>query len=179
MHRDTERHSCRGMTLIELLTALVIGAILLSLAVPTFHVFVRSNRLSTATNDLVTALTLARSEAVARSVPVRVCASTDQASCAGTESWTEGLVVFNDDDADGVLDGAPEGVLEAVLGPQSLGKIDTTGNTAAVSFTPLGTVAAATALQFFICIDGSDTGRRVTLAVGGHTVVAEFDCSGS
>jgi type IV fimbrial biogenesis protein FimT len=78
--------SLRGFTLIELMVTIAILAITLGLAVPSFQEFVARNRLAAATNELVSALALARSEAVKRAARVTV-ASAD---------WTAGWQVFVD-----------------------------------------------------------------------------------
>lgn len=82
--------SKRGFTLIELLVTLAVAAILLTIAVPNFQMFVMNNRMATQANDLITALNMARSEAVRRAANVSVCAGT---SCPGTVSWPQGWVV--------------------------------------------------------------------------------------
>ena len=61
-----------GFTLIELLITLTIAAILLSIGVPSFQYVIQSNRVSTQTNELVTALSVARTEAVRRNLSVRM-----------------------------------------------------------------------------------------------------------
>lgn len=83
-----------GFTLIELLVTIAILAILLGIGVPSFRSMVESNRIRTVSNDLVSALQLARSEAVKRGVPITLCSSNDQASCSG--AWANGWVVRND-----------------------------------------------------------------------------------
>ncbi|PKM34904.1 MAG: general secretion pathway protein GspH, partial [Gammaproteobacteria bacterium HGW-Gammaproteobacteria-10] len=52
-----------GFTLIELMMTIAIGAIILTLGIPSFMETIRSNRLTTRTNELLTSLNLARSEA--------------------------------------------------------------------------------------------------------------------
>lgn len=78
------------------MVALAIAAILLTVAVPAFQDLVQNNRLVSHTNEFVTALNLARSEAIKRSVPVTI-------KKTGTY-WEEGWQVFTDLNADGVLD---------------------------------------------------------------------------
>jgi len=94
-----------GFTLLELLMALAIAAILVSLAAPSFANIIKDNRLTTQYNELLASLSLARSEAIKRAIPVTVCKSNDQIttpSCGGR--WHDGWLVYIDIDGDGNLD---------------------------------------------------------------------------
>ncbi len=53
----------KGFTLFELIVTIAVAAIIVSVGIPGFTSFVQNNRAVTHTNDLVTALNLARSEA--------------------------------------------------------------------------------------------------------------------
>lgn len=66
-------HHHRGFTLVELMITIAVAAILLAIAIPGFRDLILRNELTTATNDWVAAVNLARSEAVRRGVPVVVC----------------------------------------------------------------------------------------------------------
>jgi type IV fimbrial biogenesis protein FimT len=90
--------SQRGITLLELMFAIAVLAILTAVAAPGFTQLIRENRTTSFTNDLVTTFALARSESVRRSSPIAVCPSADQADCAGTD-WAAGWIVFVDDGA--------------------------------------------------------------------------------
>jgi type IV fimbrial biogenesis protein FimT len=56
----------QGFTLIELMVTLVILAIFISLAAPSFVTMINNNRATGATNDLVASFQLARTEAIKR-----------------------------------------------------------------------------------------------------------------
>ena len=83
------KHSS-GFTLMELMVTITIASILLSIAIPSFTSIISSNRLTTYANELVTALNLARSEAIKRGQHVVVRKT-------GT-NWEDGWQVFVDID---------------------------------------------------------------------------------
>ncbi len=64
----------RGFTLIELMVVVLIMAILATMAVPSFQTMIQQNRINGYTNELVSALSVARSEAVKRGVSVELLA---------------------------------------------------------------------------------------------------------
>ena len=99
-----------GFTLWELLITVAVMGIVLGLGVPNFLEFQRNNVMAANANELVTALYLARSEAVKRQAPVTLCASANPTAvnpvCGGAVNG--GFIVFvdnNDTDGDGVPDG--------------------------------------------------------------------------
>lgn len=64
-----------GFTLIELMVTVAVAVILSMTAVPSFREFILNQRLKNASYDLVSALTLARSEAITRNASVSLVAS--------------------------------------------------------------------------------------------------------
>jgi type IV fimbrial biogenesis protein FimT len=84
----------RGFTLMELVLSVLILGLLLGVGVPTFLEATLGSRLGSAANNLVVSLYLARSEAIKRNTPVRVCPSTDGNTCASSSSWQAGWIVM-------------------------------------------------------------------------------------
>ncbi len=67
--RQPPRHS-RGFTLLEVMVTIAIAIILMTVAFPSFRSFMDSQRIKTASFDVVAMLTLARSEAIKRNTQV-------------------------------------------------------------------------------------------------------------
>lgn len=80
------KHS--GFTLIEMMVTIAIAGILVAIAVPSFQSIMINNRISTMTNDFVSGLALARSEAVKRGMSVRVKAAGSDFS-SGWTIWVD------------------------------------------------------------------------------------------
>ncbi len=89
-----KKHS--GFTLIELMITLVIAMFLLMTAVPSYTTTIKKNRITTQTNDLISALMLARMEAIHRGTNVSICASSNQSTCSGSNDWSVGWIVYQD-----------------------------------------------------------------------------------
>lgn len=83
----------RGFTLIELMVALGVLAVVMLIAIPSFNDMTLGSKLRSQANDLVAGAVLARSEAIKRNQPVSLCASSNGTSCTGT--WSQGWIVIN------------------------------------------------------------------------------------
>lgn len=92
MHFITQR----GFTLIELMVTIAILAVLLGVGVPSFRSMIESSRLSAVSNDLLTGLQFARSEAIKRGILVVLCSTNDQDSCSTNPKWSSGWVARNE-----------------------------------------------------------------------------------
>jgi type IV fimbrial biogenesis protein FimT len=105
-----------GFTLIELMVGVAVLAIALGAGVPSMSEFIKNSRLAAHTNDLLTSLHLARTEAIKRNARVTLCKSADAATCstaAGT-GWQIGWMVFADASPFGTFSAGVEGA-DAVL----------------------------------------------------------------
>jgi type IV fimbrial biogenesis protein FimT len=82
-----------GFSLVELLVAITVLAILSSLALPSFNEVTLGSKLRSYANNLVASSRLARGEAVKRNAVVTMCASANGTSCA-SGGWEQGWVVL-------------------------------------------------------------------------------------
>lgn len=127
-----------GATLLELMVVLAISAILLGIGIPSFAALTRNSRLASATNELVSSLHLARSEAIKRNSRVVMCPSATGNSCAGSGGWHQGWVVFHDPNNNAVLDAEETVVLAREVLPAGL-QATSVGSTAKyISYAPSG-----------------------------------------
>jgi type IV fimbrial biogenesis protein FimT len=83
-----------GFTLIELIAAVAIVAIGLTIASNSFSSAVSASRTSNAVSSLYASLTLARSRAATAGVDVVLCPSGDGTSCAAGDHWENGWIAF-------------------------------------------------------------------------------------
>ena len=101
----------RGFTLIELLMVIAVAAVLLGFGVPSMTALMNSNKLTAASNSLLSSMRLARSEAFKRGGRVVLCKSRDDVACIMGGGWEQGWLVFHDENGNGEHD-ATEVVIE-------------------------------------------------------------------
>lgn len=90
------RHSS-GFTLVEMLITVTVAAILMAIAAPSFTRLGTNSRLSSQTNELVSLISFARSEAITKNSGLVLCrAATGVATaCAGTSGDWEFWIIRN------------------------------------------------------------------------------------
>ena len=93
-----------GVTLIELLVAIGVLAIMATWAVPSYQQFVARNEVAAEVMRIRMALAIARNTAITRRTTVTVCPSKDGKTCA-TGDWTKLLVIVEGEASGGNLDG--------------------------------------------------------------------------
>lgn len=175
-----------GFSLIELMVGLVVAALLVTVAVPSYQNFLQNNRISTQTIQLLGALHLARSEAVRRMGEVVVCRSSDGKSCdsAATTGWDDGWILFRNDDEDKppAVDAGEEiiRVFPALDGSTTIGVTnpDTGVTLSALAFEPSGD--AERAARFVLCDGrGTSSARAVMVERTGRARILQTDVDGS
>lgn len=163
------RALARGLTMIEMLITVVILAILMAIAIPSFRDASLGSRLAAAANDLLASVQLARSEAIKRNVPVTLCASANGSTCTTSGGWEQGWIVRDNAAAELIQrrQALPDGY-----------RMTQSGGTSALNFQPIG--IGATAATFTACRDtpvGSQ--ERVVTVTGAGSVYVTTTTTGS
>lgn len=156
-----------GFTLYELMVTVGIAALILSFGVPGFQSFMQNNRAATHANDLVTALNLGRSEATRRGVIVELCASSDGATCSGSNDWSGGWIVRT-----------AAGDLIRSWPARSGGAGVLTANVSRFQFQSRGALAAGAAPQLALRLPHctGTQGRDISVNVAGRISVNRVGC---
>jgi type IV fimbrial biogenesis protein FimT len=94
----------RGFTLIEIMIALVIFAILVGAALPSYRDWIAAQQLANHAHFVTDTLDLARSEAIKHGYRVNVCKSRDLRVCTDVGGWEQGWLLFIDENDSGQVD---------------------------------------------------------------------------
>lgn len=145
----------QGFTLVELMVALAVAAVLAAIAAPAFDQLTLGSKLRTQANELAAGALLARSEAIKRNQTVTLCASSDGATCVG--AWANGWIVRTTGGA----------VLRA-HGAAPSGFLVKSGVITSIVFQPSG--VGTTSATLTVC--------RATPSVGGQERVVSISATG-
>ena len=171
---STIRSRPGGFSLVELLTALTVGSVLMSLTVPAMTGMLKNQHAASTVNALFASLNLARSEAIKRNARAVLCKSADGVSCTTGGGWEQGWILFHDGNNNAVFDPGEQVVLQQ--GAVSSG-IRLTGNMPVanyVSYSPSGTaklISGAFQAGTFTLCPASSSGvdvRQIVLSGTGR-----------
>lgn len=101
-----------GFTLIELMVTIAIAGIMASMGIPSLQKTIKNNAMASFHNEILSALSFARSEAIKQGTWVAVCKSNPEGDqCEGAEAgWQAGWLIFPDRNNNGTID-VGEGIL--------------------------------------------------------------------
>lgn len=176
-----------GFTLAELMITVAIAAILLAVGMPSMRDFIKNSRITAVTNEMVSTLMVARSEAMRASGMSCVCPAVDgdndgavDLACVASNNWETGWIAFSDANGNCVMDQASDVLLKVWDGASYAGSITVRNNDGtinglnAIRFNSRGetqTNVAGVGLggTFSICDDRpmvADANGKVTMAAG-------------
>jgi len=135
-----------GFTLVELIITVFVASILFTVAVPSFQDTIRQNRLTTQANELITALNLARSEAIRRSQNVTVTPKVG--------GWNFGWVIESIDPATGLAEAPILRDFEALQN-----NLIFTGGPVSYTYQPSGFKIGLATDTYTLC-DSNNSGHR-------------------
>lgn len=168
----------KGFTLIELMVTIAVLGILLAVAVPSFVSMVANNRSVAASNELMTALNMARAEAVRRGSRISICPSSNGTACSGSGgAWASGWIVFTDSASSDTAATATVHVVLSRHGALPSGAVVTSGPTF-VRFSGLGTAPRGVA-SFSIKVSpcSGSNARAIQISASGRVAMAQATCS--
>lgn len=159
-------------------------AILAGIGMPAFQTMILNNRMTSQSNAFLTALQLARAEAVKRGMTVSVCKSANGTACTTAGGWQQGWIVFVDGGAPRSVDSGDVvlQVFQALGGGSTL--VGEAGVTDAVSFdgrgfrVPVSSVDPNPSL-IRLCppTNSQVSGRVIQVTLGGRSSIAQAACS--
>lgn len=97
-----------GFTLVELIMVLAVLSILVTIGIPSFMHATASNKVTTASNGMLTNLNLAKSNAIKTGKNVILCKSSNGTSCDSSLNWNQGWIIYSDNDGNGDADRDPD-----------------------------------------------------------------------
>lgn len=166
-----------GYTLVEILTGIAIMAILTGLALPAFTTLWQNDRSISITNNLMTVLNLARSEAIDRGMNVTVCPASDANFTSCGTDWTQGWIVLQDPNNNQSVSSS---TLIRTESFNNVGlSITTNPSVNLITFTSSGFPAATSAnVTFSILTSGcsADYGRNIAINFTGQFNVTHVNC---
>lgn len=161
-----------GFTLIELMIAISVMVILIFSGVPSFIQFLRDSSTAAHTNSMVSAINLARTEAVRRGAEVRLTAQSD---VNGVLSWNNGWVVWVDSDEDYIA--SESEVIRYFSDVTSGANFSSASNE--IIFNSQGELDGVNSYVITFTPDGCHNNERrvITISNTGRPATSKVDCS--
>lgn len=153
-----------GFTMIELMIVVSLIAIVAAIAVPSMSGIIKSHQLTTQANAFITAMQLARSEAIKRGTAINITATDGSVS---TNEWGQGWSVATTGGT----------VLQSFAALPASHTLNSTADRTAYQYLSTGMLAASNADSLQLCDDRTgESGRQISILQTGRISVANFTC---
>jgi type IV fimbrial biogenesis protein FimT len=146
-----------GLTLPELVITLAVMSILTAGSTGSLQHFIQENRMAAEVNQFVTALHLARSEAVKHGLRVVLCPSSDGDNCGSSQEWVNGWLLFASNDREHDAD---EQLLQTGSSLSSGIRMSSSNHRKRIVYQPDGT-SPGTNSSFIFCDDRERVKPRI------------------
>lgn len=170
----------RAFSLYDALVALTVVSTVATVAVPSFQQLTSSQRMTGAVNSLVTALHLARSEAIKRRTRTVLCPSVDGRACqnggSGGTVWEDGYLLYIDNNGNHAFD-ADDMAIWMFAATAGLHIRSSRGRNH-VTYQPNGLASGSNLSITFCDKHGRGTPRAVIVSGGGRPRVSTRNASG-
>lgn len=179
MNQTTHRQkSVLGFTLIELMTTLCIGVLLIVISAPMANLL-KSSKTSSVAYEFASALNYARSEAITRGNQVTVCRTINGKKCEGypdinkQKVWDGGWMVFSDQNGNGQFNSTQDEILR-VHEPLPPGYSLRSNAKVRVTYKPIG-ISPGFMDSWTICAPGTSSAstKGIIVAYTGRVRFAE------
>jgi len=170
----------RAFSLYDALVALTVVSTVATVAVPSFQQLTSSQRMTGAVNSMVTALHLARSEAIKRRARAILCPSEDGRAChsggSGYTVWEEGYLLYIDHNGNHAFDADDMAVW--VFAATAGLHIRSSPRRNHVTYQPNGLASGSNLSITFCDKHGRGAPRAVIVSNGGRPRVSTRDAGG-
>ena len=159
----------RGLTLVELLIAVAVLAILTTLALPAFSHLMAHNAMTSSVNLFVSQLHLARSAAVARETHITLCPTTNSRSCDDDhQNWQGGYLIFENTNKNRQLDPGEIIISHEMATSEKIRIQSSSRHRNRITFLPLGRSWFSNTSIRFCHEDFPDLNRKIVVSNNGR-----------
>ena len=138
----------RGFTLPEIMIAILIAGVLLTIGMPRLNKVIEGRQLVGQATEVASALSFARAEATSRGSNVVICSSEDRSTCSDDNDWSTGWIIYSDKNGDGIATDPTEAEILKTEGAMN-GEVTLVADVTFLSFNQSG--EASSSGVFHLC----------------------------